>query len=337
MEQPWRDPDWLRQHYIDRGLSARQIAAIAGTDHTTILKWLSKHGIATRSRSEAASLRNHQNTERDVPWARWHLPAKPPSRPWQRAREVLVISDLHSPYIDPDAIGVIYAILEDHKPNALFIAGDGLDFFKLSVFDTSPLDGAGLDHERRVFIDTMKTIRELVGERTAMVYVGGEADNHLNRLIAFLKSNPALSQYHALQPEYVLGVEEWDGEYVESPVELWDNFVICHSYKRTSRGLIRKHSAYTARALAEVFQASGVTGHSHRLGAFYYRPALSDAQEIVFVECGCLCFLSPPFDPRANWQQGAVWVTFEDGQPFVELIHIRDGRTIFRGQLYTAA
>ena len=49
----WKKKDWLLQQYVGKGLSIAQMAAMAGVEVPTIAYWLKKHGIKTRSISEA--------------------------------------------------------------------------------------------------------------------------------------------------------------------------------------------------------------------------------------------------------------------------------------------
>ena len=44
----YRDKEWLQRAYWDRGLSLSQIADELGCHHTTISKWMGRHGIETR-------------------------------------------------------------------------------------------------------------------------------------------------------------------------------------------------------------------------------------------------------------------------------------------------
>lgn len=61
--QHWRKPrpfwskDWLLEEYSAKGRSAHDIAVAFGVGDTAIHFWLKKHGIATRSTSEARKLK----------------------------------------------------------------------------------------------------------------------------------------------------------------------------------------------------------------------------------------------------------------------------------------
>jgi transposase len=67
--EPYRDPEVLRRHYCDRGLSLRETAERLGCSRTTVATWMDRHGIERRDetdhlRSAPAHFRTHQGYER---------------------------------------------------------------------------------------------------------------------------------------------------------------------------------------------------------------------------------------------------------------------------------
>lgn len=55
--EKYRDEDWLREQYQDKQLSTRDIAEKCDCANSTIIRWLDRHGIEKRSKSEAAKIR----------------------------------------------------------------------------------------------------------------------------------------------------------------------------------------------------------------------------------------------------------------------------------------
>lgn len=53
----YRDKEWLREKYYDEGLSTADIGDLCDCSKETIRRWLERHGLGTRSESEAAKLR----------------------------------------------------------------------------------------------------------------------------------------------------------------------------------------------------------------------------------------------------------------------------------------
>ena len=52
----YRDPVLLYRRYVADGMSQREIAKELGCSHSTISKWMKKHGIPARSTSEGMIL-----------------------------------------------------------------------------------------------------------------------------------------------------------------------------------------------------------------------------------------------------------------------------------------
>lgn len=52
----YRDPDWLREQYWERGLTQDEIASMADCSQATIQKWMKKLGVSARSREEVSEL-----------------------------------------------------------------------------------------------------------------------------------------------------------------------------------------------------------------------------------------------------------------------------------------
>lgn len=323
--------------YCDENLSARAIGREIGCNHSTVLDVLHDAGVETRTKMQAAIIQHKRDrirSEADAVLPPRQAPRAVPVRPpylWQTS--YLVVGDTHAPYHDPAAISIICQILQDHKPDAIMINGDGMDFYQFSHFDKSPLSPHGLGHERKMFMLIMDNIRSAVGKQAQMVYVGGLDDNHLARLLRFVYATPGLVDYGPLSPEFIIGADEWGGIYIEGPAVLHDSFVVCHGRRVSTKNRCSEHSAYTAKKLADTFHVSGVTGHTHRLGVFCFR-AGNLSPEIHFAEGGCLCRTDPEWLPTPNWHQGAIWVSFAGDVPFIEMVSIRGGKCVFRGKEY---
>jgi len=52
-DEPYTDPEWLREQYIEKRKNTREIAETQGVTSKTISRWLRKHDIPTRDNSEA--------------------------------------------------------------------------------------------------------------------------------------------------------------------------------------------------------------------------------------------------------------------------------------------
>jgi hypothetical protein len=53
----YQNGDWLEQKYVDERMSTAEIGELCDCSKETIRRWLSSHGIETRTKSEAAKIR----------------------------------------------------------------------------------------------------------------------------------------------------------------------------------------------------------------------------------------------------------------------------------------
>ena len=65
--KPFREKEWLIEHYVNQGLSAGDIAKMHGVTDAAIIFWLKKHGIKRRSVSQARALKKWGSTGEDNP------------------------------------------------------------------------------------------------------------------------------------------------------------------------------------------------------------------------------------------------------------------------------
>lgn len=64
---------------------------------------------------------------------------------------ILVISDLHAPYMHKDAVRFLAAIKAKHKPTRVILTGDEADFHNISFHDADPdLDSAGKELQKAI-------------------------------------------------------------------------------------------------------------------------------------------------------------------------------------------
>ena len=57
LRDDYRDPHWLREHYIDKGMSMLAISNMCSVTPMTIQNWLRRHDIETRPRGYRAGLK----------------------------------------------------------------------------------------------------------------------------------------------------------------------------------------------------------------------------------------------------------------------------------------
>ncbi len=85
----------------------------------------------------------------------------------KKAKSILVISDLHTPYEHPDAVVFLKACKEKFKPDTVVCIGDEADFHALSYHESNP-DLASAGDELQRAIDHLKPIYKLFPKCTVV-------------------------------------------------------------------------------------------------------------------------------------------------------------------------
>jgi len=240
--------------------------------------------------------------------------------------KVGLVYDLHCPYHSEYAVDIACKILEDYKPDIAINGGDAVDMYGVSRFDRDP-DRFINSIQKEIDVFHEVQWRFMDAAPTQWYLLKG---NHEDRLRKYLWRNPELHSLRSLQLPAVLGLDIFDMPMINE----------LNIGKTTFRhgDIIRKHSAYTGKALLENvgYSHSEFCGHTHRGGLHYKTTGNGMVQG---VECYCLCDISKADYTRdPNWQMGMVVVEVHNGRPFPELIPFHgEGSQMFarwRGKEY---
>jgi predicted phosphodiesterase len=225
----------------------------------------------------------------------------------------LNISDLHVPYHDPFAWGLLLNIVEIIKPTKINLAGDMLDFYQLSTFDKDPavIEDGRLQENLDQWFRMVRLLQRIAPEGCIYEYIPG---NHEDRLRRYLMRNPELYGLRALELSALLRLDELGIKSSDEEIEVIPGLLIV---KHGS--IVRKESAMSAKGELdrERHAISTITGHTHRLGTHY---ATTRSRVVKAHENGCLCLLNPEYVKNPNWQQGLTMTTHFGG----ELFHVED-------------
>jgi hypothetical protein len=254
------------------------------------------------------------------------------------------LSDAHVPYHNKDAQSLVIRWLEDFKPTTLICNGDMIDFYSLSTFDREPSRRFDLAKDVLATQSYLNSLVSAVPSDCTRVYLEG---NHCDRLRRWLwRSAPEISQLAGTDIPSILKLTENNWQYLPY-----------HNTAATTGGIpgynlsnvllvthgifASKYSAYSARAHFERFHTSGISGHSHKLGTYYFQ-AYGGAW--VWLESGCLSTLTPDFMISPNWQNGFVagYIFHDNANPQdtprfdMQPVLIHKRKLTFQGQVYRA-
>lgn len=236
----------------------------------------------------------------------------------------VVMNDLQIPFVSIPALDLVFQILQVVRPYGVVLNGDIVDCYSLSEFSKSPMTKTTLLQEMDQAAALMQRFCELgVTER---VWIGGNHEDRVRRYV--WNKAPELGELAELDFPALFRLPEYGFRWI--PYGGWmylGKLIVTHG------SMVLKHSAYTARAHYDRFGSSVLIGHTHRMGQYHIRTALSDH---VAVENGCLCRLDPEYEAYPNWQQGFCFVHVSPSGLFsIEQIRILDEAVaVYGGKVY---
>ena len=232
-----------------------------------------------------------------------------------------ILSDIHAPYHDDEALAVALDALGKFDPTVVILNGDTVDFYAVSRFERDP-DRRDLGREIEIGRGVLAHIRKRFRKARVVFKIG----NHEERWRSFLINNAAdLLKMSEFQLPAVLHLDEHRIECVgdKRPLLVGKLHVLHgHEYKA---GFAPPVNA--ARGLFLKATASSLCGHFHQRSAQQKRTL--DGSIIATWSTGCLCHLNPAYMPLNDWTHGFATVTVSDGG-----LYRVDNREIIGGKIY---
>jgi hypothetical protein len=243
--------------------------------------------------------------------------------------------DVHFPFEDQKALEILYAVMRDVQPEMVVCHGDLLDCTEISRYEKNPRHRVTLQQEIEMASSHLATMTAL-SPNAERWYFQGNHEDRLRRMIWDMASSlperqlinlPGVSA--ALEWPTLLGLDSIGWQFKDRRETLFDKMILKHGT------IVRKWSAFSAKAEWEKYAKSGISGHTHRRGVFEHRDHNGTH---AWFEHGCLCNTDPDYCEDPDWQAGFLVVTWsEDRKSFgVEEVRIHDGKAFFRGKPYAA-
>ena len=240
-----------------------------------------------------------------------------------QSRLGVVLSDVHVPFQDHTACDMALRFIRQHRPDTIHLLGDICDFYACSKFDKDPCRRETLQDELDETAQFLQRIRRSAPS-ARIIYSEG---NHEFRLRRYLRSEAkALASLRSLQLEKLLDLPSLSIQFRHQ-----DEPYRIGSLLYTHGSIVRKWSAYTAKAHFEKYGCSVIHGHTHRFGSFYHSN-ITDVHGAW--ENGCLCGLQPEYVESPDWQQGWSVVRGRSGYFHVEQVVVIGGRYHYHGTTY---
>ena len=234
-----------------------------------------------------------------------------------------VLSDVHCPFEDKSVCRMALAFIREHRPATVHLLGDIADFYSVSRFVKDPARKEDLQADLDVTRDFLAKVRD-AAPSARIIYSEG---NHEFRLRRYLASEAkALAMLRDLRLERLLNFDS-----LRIRFQPQDRPYRVGSLLFTHGQLVRKWSAASARGHFEKYGCCVLTGHTHRMGAFYHRD-INDTYAAW--ENGCLCNLNPDYITAPDWQHGWSIVWSQRDYFHVEQVAVVKGKYCYHGKVY---
>jgi len=240
----------------------------------------------------------------------WNLPTS--------LKKVAVLSDIHFPYQDNDALKAVLDDCLKEEVDAFYTNGDMLDFYSLSFHEKDPsvMDVAMSLEMGQNFFKLLKTRFP----KAQVYYVPG---NHEIRLERYLRVKaPELLDMKEFHLDILLKVAEIGVHYIPHSSKCYmGNLLVEHGDKMKGAGGVDP-----ARTLFMRFKRDTLCGHFHRTKDHLAK--IYDGTTIMTHSTGCLCELEPGYMELNEHNHGYALVHINNGKHKVE------NKKIFNGKIY---
>jgi predicted phosphodiesterase len=223
-------------------------------------------------------------------------------------REILLLSDIHMPYHDEDALraAVMKGVVDE--VDCVILNGDTLDFHWLSSFDKDP-SKPKMREELEYGRWLMKALRETFPKAQIYFKIG----NHEARLEKWLRLKaPEWLGTDEFELKVLLGFAEHKIHLIHSnTIMRAGNLYVLHGHEYKGSGTVNP-----ARNLYLKAKSSAICGHFHRKSEFLTK----DIGEQVYGAwtTGCLCELNPEYMPKGNdWVHGFARISLKADKTFI--------------------
>lgn len=210
----------------------------------------------------------------------------------------LILSDLHFPFQDNEAIVGALKYGKEKGIDSIYINGDMLDFYQLSFHEKDPRK-TSIKTELEMGRQFFKMLRRDFPE-CAIYFIGG---NHENRMERYLRVKaPELLDVEEFRLDILLRMAEHG--VVEVPYGskcYFGKLLVEHGDKMKGAGGVNP-----ARTLSLNFKRPTLCGHFHRTSSS--NSVVYDDDNIMCWSTGCLCELEPSYMPLNNHNHGAAIV-----------------------------
>ena len=238
-----------------------------------------------------------------------------------KGKKILILSDIHIPYHDVQALNVAIQSGIDENVDTVILNGDALDCHQLSDFVKDP--------KKRKFKEELYAMRTFISElrqtfpKAEIIYKEG---NHEERYWRFMRVKaPELVDIDAFDFSSLCHLDKHNVKWVEGKNKL--NVGALSIFHGHEFGKQFMPSVNVARGLFLKTKANAMCGHHHQTAEHTERDV--NGKVITCWGVGCLSELSPDYNPYSKFNHGFAIITRGNGKDF----HVKNYR-IHQGRIY---
>jgi predicted phosphodiesterase len=238
-----------------------------------------------------------------------------------KGQKVLILSDIHIPYHDIDALSVAIQTGIDEDVDTVVLNGDALDCHMISDFVKDP--------KKRKFKDELYAMRSFLSElrgqfpNAEIIYKEG---NHEERYWRYMRVKaPELFDIDAFDFPTLTHCDKNDIKWLDGKSKInIGGLSIFHGHEFGKQFL---PSVNVARGLFLKTKANAMCGHHHQTAEHTERDV--NGKVITCWGVGCLSELSPDYNPYSKYNHGFAIITRGINKAF----HVKNYR-IHEGAIY---
>ena len=223
---------------------------------------------------------------------------KPPHEMPKSISKLLVLADIHIPYQDNDALTCALNWGKSEGIDGVLLLGDTMDCYSLSTFDKDPMV--------RDFVSEMENCRQFFGVLRNLfgmdIPIYMREGNHEYRFTRLLMNKaPQLLYVEEFRLPKLLKFNDYGVQFIPSKTLIrFDKLNLIHGDEFQGRG----GGVNPARNLYLRAQDFTLAAHCHRTSQYTDRGITGKILSTWTI--GCLCNLSPEWNPFNKWNHGAA-------------------------------
>lgn len=236
-----------------------------------------------------------------------------------KGKRILVISDIHIPYHNVEALNLALEYGKQKKADSIVILGDFLDMYQISRFSRSP-ENPSVAEEVKLGVQVLKYIRKKF-PNVEMTFVEG---NHDLRMSNYVQANSELFGLEAIKLENLLKLKDFGITYINEKRFLKaGKLILAHGHELgLSTGGVNPSRTVLLKTFSNV-----LFGHFHKTSE--YITSKLDGEMLGCWSIGHLSDPSPYYMPVNQWNWGFAFLEVQASGDFkVHNMKIYNGKVL---------